>query len=96
MKPTEEQMNHIRAAAKSYGVAYVLMTEAIDRIDTGDMHVRKAGMYKYRLKQLAKRVQAAYDAFITEFQPLVAEGDGKLILSDCEKLKDGVDKLVNG
>lgn len=42
MKPTEKQMEYIRAAAKAYGVAYVLMTEAIDRIDTGDIHVKKA------------------------------------------------------
>lgn len=96
MKPNEKQMEHIRAAAKAYGVAYVLMTEAIDRIDTGDMHVEKAGLRKYRLKQLAQRVQSAYDVFITEFQPLIEDGDGKLILSDCEKLKEGVDKLVNG
>lgn len=95
MKPTEKQMEHIRVAAKRYGEAYVLMTEAIDRIDTGDMELEKAGLRKYRLKQLAQRVQAAYDAFLTEFQPLIAEGDGKLILSDCEKLKEGVDKLVN-
>lgn len=88
-------MKHIQVAAKRYGEAYVLMTEAIDRIDTGDMHVQKAGMYKYRLKQLAKRVQAAYDAFIAEFQPLIEAGDGKLILSDCERLKEGVNKLVN-
>lgn len=96
MKPTEKQMQHIQIAAKRYGEAYVLMTEAIDRIDTGDMHVKKAGLYRHRLKQFAQRVQSAYDAFITEFQPLIADGDDKLILSDCEKLKEGVNKLVNG
>lgn len=89
-------MAHIQIAAKRYGEAYVLMTEAIDRIDTGDMELKKAGLRKYRLKQLAQRLQSAYDVFITEFQPLIEDGDGKLILSDCEKLKEGVDKLVNG
>lgn len=96
MKPNEKQMAHIQIAAKRYGEAYVLMTEAIDRIDTGDMELEKAGLRKYRLKQLAQRLQGAYDVFLSAFQPLIADGDDKLILSDCEKLKEGVDKLVNG
>ena len=91
----EEAKKHIEAAGKAYGVAYVLMTTAMDYIDTGDIHLRNTGLFKHSVKQEASRVQGAFDAFCRAFKPMIGHGDSKIILNDYETLKAGVEKLIN-
>lgn len=86
---------HIESAGKAYGVAYVLMTTAMDYIDTGDIHLKKTGLFKHSVKQEASRVQDAFDAFCRSFKPMIGAGDSKIILNDYEKMKAGVEKLIN-
>lgn len=90
-----EAKKHIEAAGKAYGVAYVLMTTAMDYIDTGDIHLRKTGLLKHSVKREASRVQGAFDAFCRSFKPMIGHGDSKIILNDYETLKAGVEKLIN-
>lgn len=91
----EEAKKHIEAAGKAYGVAYVLMTTAMDYIDTAEIHLKKTGLFRFSVKQDAQRVQKAFDAFCTSFKPMIGAGDSKIILNDYETLKAGVDKLIN-
>ncbi len=91
----EQRHKNIALAGKHYGKAYLLMTIAMDNIDTGDIAVEKAGYMRLRIKQQAKRVQQAYDQFLGEFRRYISKTDGATILNDFDYYAPKINELLD-
>lgn len=92
---TEQQMEHIAHAGREYSKAYLLMTIAMDNIDSGDIAIEKAGYMRLRVKQQAKRVQQAYDQFLGEFRRYISKTDGTTILDDFDYYAPKINELLD-
>lgn len=83
------------AARKAMSKGYILMTLAMDYFDECELQLKKIGLCRFRLKQIAGRVQREYGCFCDAFKPLLTDGDGEAVLRDFEELKGKVDALMD-
>lgn len=93
-KITERQLELINEAGKAYAAAYLLMTVAMDYVDSGDEAVKAAGFHRNDIKQESGRVQAQFDRFCKAFDKYIGQGDSRVILRDYEELKPKIEELL--
>lgn len=95
MALTEEKRQAIIRAGKHYGAAYLLMTIAMDHIDSGDVEIGRIGMNRNSIKMNGSRVQKSFDIFCQDFNKYLGKGDGDVVLRDFEQLKPEIDKILD-
>lgn len=94
MRLTERQLELINEAGKAYAAAYLLMTVAMDYVDSGDEAVKAAGFHRNDIKQESGRVQAQFDRFCKAFRKYIGQGDSRVILADYEEIKPKIEKVM--
>lgn len=90
----EERDRLLLEAGKEFAKTYMLMTDAIDHAESGELAVEKLGMYRTDIKRDAVRVMKAFDIFFNNFKKYLSKGDGKVILEDYERVKGEIDKIL--
>ena len=93
-KITERQLELINEAGKAYAAAYLLMTVAMDYVDSGDGAVKAAGFHRNDIKQECGRVHKQFDRFCQSFRKYIGQGDSRVILRDYEELKPKIEELL--
>ena len=93
-KITERQLELINEAGKAYAAANLLLTLAMDYIDSGDMAVNKAKCDCHEIKSTAKGVQRHFDLYCKTFSKYIGKDDSRLILRDYEELKPKIEELL--
>lgn len=91
----EEKERLLHMAGKHYAATYLLMSIAVDHAEAGDIAVEKLGLKKNEIKKNASLVMKHFDNFCQDFKKYIAKGDGKVILSDFERLKPEIDKILD-
>lgn len=94
MQLTERQLELINEAGKAYAAAYLLMTVAMDYVDSGDGAVKAAGFHRNDIKQESGRVQAQFDRFCKAFDKYIGQGDSRVILKDYEEIRPRIEKVM--
>lgn len=94
MQLTERQLELINEAGKAYAAAYMLMTVAMDYVDSGDEACRAAGFLRNDIKMESGRVQAAFDRFCKTFSKYIGQGDSRVILRDYEEIKPKIEEIL--
>lgn len=94
MRLTERQLELINEAGKAYAAAYLLMTVAMDYVDSGDEAVKAAGFHRNDIKQESGRVQAQFDRFCQSFRKYIGQGDSRVILADYEEIKPKIEEIL--
>ena len=94
MQLTERQLELINEAGKAYAAAYLLMTVAMDYVDSGDGAVKAAGFHRNDIKQECGRVQAQFDRFCKTFSKYIGKDDSRLILRDYEEIRPRIEKVM--
>lgn len=92
--PTQKQWELVQHAGACYAAAYLLMTVAMDYVDSGDGAVKAAGFHRNDIKQESGRVQAQFDRFCKAFRKYIGQGDSRLILRDYEELKPKIEEIL--
>lgn len=75
--PTQKQWELVQHAGACYAAAYLLMTVAMDYVDSGDEAVKAAGFHRNDIKQESGRVQAQFDRFCKAFDKVLVRNDGE-------------------
>lgn len=87
-------MDLINEAGKAYAAAYLLMTVAMDYVESGDDSVKAAGFHRNDIKQESGRVQAQFDRFCKAFRKYIGQGDSRVILKDYEEIRPRIEKVM--
>lgn len=93
-KITERQLELINEAGKAYAAAYLLMTVAMDYVDSGDGAVKAAGFHRNDIKQECGRVHKQFDRFCQSFRKYIGQGDSRVILKDYEEIRPRIEKVM--
>lgn len=95
MIDTQDRDKALRKAGKELAKAYMLMTFAMDHIEEAEEEIKKAGLMRNETKRYAGMVHQAHDRFLQYFQRFIGKDDGKVILSDYERLKPNIDEILD-
>lgn len=92
--PTQKQWELVQHAGACYAAANLLLTLAMDYIDSGDMAVNKAKYDCHEIKSTAKGVQRHFDLYCKTFSKYIGKDDSRLILRDYEELKPKIEEIL--
>ena len=93
-KLSEYQEEKVLEAGKAYAAAYLLMTVAMDYVDSGDGAVKAAGFHRNDIKQECGRVHKQFDRFCQSLRKYIGQGDSRVILRDYEEIKPRIEKVM--
>lgn len=91
----EEKDKRLLIAGKHLGGAYLLITNAIDHIESAEIELEKMGLNHTSIKYYGKMLYNAFDRFFNNFKKYIGPGDGAVVLRDFEQMKPEIDKILD-